>query len=209
MEVSMSSVLHEQSALTEAISFEDFLKRYDGEHVEWVNGKVVPMAPVGDEHTELTGFLIAIVRAFVDERKLGKVRHDPYVMKTGKDLPGRSPDILFVSNQNLQRLKKSFLDGPAELVVEVIGPDSRSRDRGEKFYEYEQGGVREYWLIDPERKQAEFYLRGNDGIYRSAGPSESGIYRSTVLEGLWLKVEWLWQRPLPSVISVLREWKLV
>ena len=36
-----------------------------------------------------------------------------------------------------------------------------------------------------------------------------GIYHSAVLEGLWLKEVWLWQDPLPPLMSVLREWGLV
>jgi hypothetical protein len=36
-----------------------------------------------------------------------------------------------------------------------------------------------------------------------------GIYHSAVLEGLWLNVEWLWQEPLPPLMNVLREWRLV
>ncbi|MDW8290080.1 MAG: Uma2 family endonuclease, partial [Armatimonadota bacterium] len=79
-------------------------------------------------------------------------------MKTGADLPGRSPDILFVSQQNLHRLKPTYLDGPADLVVEIISPESEERDRTQKFSEYERGGVREYWLIDPEKRLAEFYV---------------------------------------------------
>ena len=130
-------------------------------------------------------------------------------MKTGPDLPGREPDILFIAREHLDRMRNSYLDGPADLVVEIISPDSRARDRGEKFYEYEQGGVREYWLLDPLRRQAEFYQRGPDGIFRLVPGGEDGTYRSAVLEGLWLKVEWLWQEPLPPLMSVLREWRLV
>ena len=106
-------------------------------------------------------------------------------------------------------MKSTYLDGPADLVVEVITPDSRARDRGEKFYEYEQGGVREYWLIDPLRKQAEFYQPGADGIYRLVPVGENSVYCSAVLNGLWLKVDWLWQDPLPPLLSVLKEWRLV
>jgi len=69
--------------------------------------------------------------------------------------------------------------------------------------------VREYWLIDPQRKQAEFYRRGQDGFYHLMPVGDDGIYRSVVLEGLWLRVNWLWQEPLPPLLSVLREWKLV
>ncbi|MEZ5301901.1 MAG: Uma2 family endonuclease [Verrucomicrobiales bacterium] len=75
--------------------------------------------------------------------------------------PGREPDIIFVASENLGRIKNAFLDGPADLAVEVISPESQGRDRGDKFYEYQAGGVREYWIIDPERQVAEFY-RLND-----------------------------------------------
>jgi Uma2 family endonuclease len=130
-------------------------------------------------------------------------------MKTGPDLSGREPDIIFVSREHLNRLRDTYLDGPADLVVEIISRDSRARDRGEKFYEYEQGGVREYWLLDYLRQQAEFYQLGPDGIYHLAPAGADGIYRSAVLDGLWLKVEWLWQEPLAPLMSVLREWRLI
>ncbi len=61
-------------------------------------------------------------------------------MKTGSERPSRLPDIIFVAKENLSRVKENHLDGPADLVVEIISTESRSHDRGEKFYEYEQGG---------------------------------------------------------------------
>jgi Uma2 family endonuclease len=115
--------------------------------------------------------------------------------------------IFFVASENRGRIKTNFLDGPADLVIEVISPESLQRDRGEKFFEYEQGGVREYWLIDPLRRQADFYIRGDDELYH-AGAIVDGIYRSEVLKGLWLRVGWLWQGPLPSVLGVIKEWCL-
>ena len=54
-------------------------------------------------------------------------------------------------------MQATYLDGPADVVVEIISPESRLRDRGEKFAEYEMGGVREYWLIDSERHEADWY----------------------------------------------------
>lgn len=45
------------------------------------------------------------------------------------------------------------MDGTPDLIVEVTSPESLARDRGEKYVEYEAAGVREYWLIDPDRQQ--------------------------------------------------------
>lgn len=191
------------------MSYTRFLEWENGNpHVEWVNGEVVPMAPVSNEHTDEQVFLLTILSMFVDAHDLGKVRIEPFQMKTGPQLPGRAPDILFVSKKNISRLKKNHLEGPADLVVEIISPGSQSIDRGDKYYEYEAGGVREYWLIDPIRKKAEFYQLGRDGLYHLA-PTENGIFHSAVLKGLWLKVAWLWKKPRPSVLAVQKEWKLI
>ncbi|MCZ7637469.1 MAG: Uma2 family endonuclease [Verrucomicrobia bacterium] len=196
---------------TEAgISYEAFLNRPgDLEHLEWVQGKVVPMSPVSREHADVGLFLLSLIKHYVEAKDLGAVLFEPFQMKTGPDLPGRAPDILFVAKANLERLHPLFLEGPGDLVVEIISPGSRAVDRGEKFFEYEQGGVPEYWLIDPQRQQAEFYQRGANGIYRLVPVDSAGRYRSRVLEGLWLEVTWLWQRPLPSLVGVLRAWRLI
>ena len=137
---------------------------------------------------------------------LGELAYDPFQMKIGPGFPGRAPDVLFVAKEHLARLKPNFLDGPADLVVEIVSSDSRGRDRGDKHYEYERGGIPEYWLIDPERNLAEFYLL-EDGRYTLAPIGPDGIFRSRVLDGLWLRVEWLWQDPLPSLSEVLHEWE--
>jgi Uma2 family endonuclease len=178
-------------------------------HVEWVDGKVVSMPPVSREHQDVGLFLLRLISDFVEARRLGRVFYEPFQMKTGPNLPGRAPDILFVATANLGRVQRLHLEGPGDLVVEIISPESRARDRGEKFYEYEQGGVPEFWLIDPPRRQAESYWRGEDGIHRLAPVGVEGIYQSKMLPGFALKVEWLWETPPPSVLSVLEEWKLI
>jgi Uma2 family endonuclease len=167
------------------------------------------MSPITEPHENIRGFLHPLLKHFAEAHHLGRVYSEPFQMKTRPGLPGRAPDVFFVANAHLERVKRRNLEGPADLVVEIISPGSRATDRGDKFYEYEQGGVPEYWLIDPDRQQAEFYLRGEDGIYRLAHIGSDGIYRSKVLPGLWLKVDWLWQPLPPPLMQVLKEWKLV
>ena len=106
-------------------------------------------------------------------------------------------------------MRNTYLDGPADLAVEIISPESRARDQGDKFYEYEQGGVPEYWLIDPVREQAEFYQRSANGFYLPVAPDAQGRYHSAALPGLWLEVGWLWQTPLPPLLNVLKAWGLI
>ncbi len=192
------------------MSWEEFLAWVDEDvWAEWVNGEVVVMSPASNLHQALVLFLAALMQHWAEAHDLGVVRTEPFLIKLPKPLPARAPDIIFIAKENLHRITTNFFDGAPDIVVEVISPESRARDRGEKFYEYEQAGVKEYWLIDPDRKQAEFYRRGEDGIFRLVAVSEREVFRSEVLKGFWLKVEWLWQEPLPSLMSVLKEWGLV
>jgi len=189
------------------MTYEQFLK-WDGEnqHVEWVNGEVVPMPPISGEHNDVGNLLVSVLTEFVQHHDLGIIRTDPFQMKTGPDLPGRAPDLLFIAKRNRRRLHRLFLEGPGDLVVEIISPDSRTIDRVEKFREYEQGGVREYWIIDPERQRAEFYRRGRDGRFKPIPVGADGVFRSLVLKGLWLRVDWLWNPP--PLVAVRKEWGL-
>ncbi len=194
----------------ERMTYEEFLDWCDEDtRAEWVDGEVEMVSPASDRHQDLARFLTAVFSVYVEAHDLGIVRPAPFQMKTGADLPGREPDLLFVARKHRDRLRETHLDGPGDLVVEIVSPESIARDRGTKFYEYEVGGVREYWLIDPLRQQAEFYRLGKDGRYRVVLSGAEGVYRSEAMPGLWLQVEWLWQEPLPKVLDVLRELEVV
>ena len=112
------------------MTYEEFLNWADDKmHAEWVNGEVIFMGTVSGEHSELGRFLLAIFSIWVEFKHLGAIRYDPFQMKTAPHLSGRSPDVLFVKNENLSRMKKNHLEGPADLVVEIISPESRARDQ--------------------------------------------------------------------------------
>jgi Uma2 family endonuclease len=192
------------------IGFEEFIATVDEDaRVEWVNGEIVEMSPATDRHAEITVFLTTLLNLFAKRRKLGRVIHAPFYMRAGPEAGAREPDVLFVRTVNLERIKKTYLDGPADLVVEVISPDSRGRSRGEKFYEYETGGVGEYWIIDPLRNKLEVYRLGAGG-YDVVLPDADGRVRSEVMEGMWIDPAWLRSEPLPDEWWVLeKEWGLI
>lgn len=190
------------------MTYEEFLDWADEDTLaEWVDGEVVMTTPASDRHQDLVRFLTSVFAIYVESHHLGVIRPAPFQMKLARS--GREPDLLFVARDHLDRLKETYLDGPADLVVEVVSPESIGRDRGEKFYEYEQAGIAEYWLIDPQVERAEFYQLAAAGKYEIVLPDAGGTYRSVVLSGFWLRVEWLWQRPLPPVLDVVRELGLI
>jgi Uma2 family endonuclease len=191
------------------MTYEEFLEWADGTRAEWVDGEVIVMSPPSNPHQALMAFLGALLLHFVEAKQLGRIFLPPFQMKLSKRPSGREPDLLFISNDQLGNLKHNYLEGPADMGVEIVSPESQSRDRGDKFYEYEEAGIPEYWILDQTRKRAEFYHLDKDGTYKLIDPDDTGIYRSTVIEGLWLKVDWLWQDPLPPLMYVLKEWGLV
>jgi Uma2 family endonuclease len=69
--------------------------------------------------------------------------------------------------------------------------------------------VPEYWLLDRDRRHAEFYQLDESGQYRLMLGGQSGEYVSRALPNLRLQVDWLWQEPLPDVLDVLRELELI
>jgi Uma2 family endonuclease len=206
------SQLETQSGATRypKMTYEEFLEYpFERNDLEWVNGEVVEMAPVSDRHDDITGFLRSLFRHYVQDRRLGRVFADPFQMRASADLPSRAPDIAVALNASLVHRRKNHLAGPADLVIEVVSPGSGRIDRGDKFYEYEKGGVREYWIVDPDRTVAEFYLLGEDGYYHPALPDSGGRYTSVVIDGFWIEVAWLWEDPLPPINDVQRAWGLI
>ena len=110
---------------------------------------------------------------------LGEIVDGPFQMKLSRS--GREPDVLFIAKEHLGRLKRTCLDGSADLVVEIISPESEERDRSSKFYEYQEAGVSEYWLIDLELEQANFYQLDTGGHYQQVAPNDAGRYHSRAL----------------------------
>jgi Uma2 family endonuclease len=191
------------------MTFEEYLAWADEDtFAEWVDGEVVWMSPVSNKHEEIAQFLSATMSVFVKRRKLGVVRTEPFGLKTGRrGRACRLPDLQFLATEHLDRLRNSYIDGPADLVIEIVSLESRDRDRVTKFSEYEEGGVREYWLIDPTREQAEFYQRGEDGLFHAVSIGDDGRYVSRELPGVWVRPEWFWEDPLPDEIEVVQEWE--
>lgn len=184
------------------MTYDEFLDWADEDTLaEWVDGRVVMTSPASARHQYLVIFLSTVLSTYVTMRDLGTVLTGPFQMKMARS--GREPDVLFVAKEHLARLQPTFLHGRADLVVEIVSDESVARDRGAKFEEYREAGIPEYWLLDPRVEQAEFYHLDERGRYQLAPLDAEGVYRAHTIPGLWLRVDWLWQQPLPSPTKVL------
>lgn len=186
-----------------AMSYEQFLTIIDEDtHAEWVAGEAIIFTPANTIHQDLVGFLLTLVSTFVGFYQLGEVLPAPFEVKLAPEGSSRQPDLLFVARENSSRLTDERLAGRADLLIEVISDESASRDRSDKFYEYQDAGVREYWLFDPRpgRKRADFWVLDDNGLYRPV-TLDQGMYRSTILPNFWLNTHWLEQDELPDPLS--------
>ena len=189
------------------VTYEQFLEWADEDtYAEWVDGEVELMSPASRRHQKLALYLGRLLGEF-EERGAGEVFIAPFQMRLAKVRRGREPDVIFVVSENLPGIQNNYLDGPADLAIEIVSPESALRDRGAKYGEYEAGGVREYWIIDAEAKQADFFVLDKTGRYQQALPDATGKYESAILAGFWINVGWLWQTPLPPVSQARTAWQ--
>ncbi len=178
-------------------------------HAEWVpiagtdQGEVIIHMPPKDIHQVVVGFLYSLLSLFVSLFDMGQLRIAPLEVKLQPEGASREPDLLFIANKHLARLTPDRVEGPPDLIIEIVSKDSVKRDREDKFKEYQAAGVREYWVIDPraEKQRADFYrLDEATGTYYLYATEDDERVTSSVITGFWLNPAWLWnaeeQNPL-------------
>jgi len=170
---------------------------------EWVNREVILLSPSNLRHIKLAIWLTTVLDTIVRHRQLGEVYAEPMI-RLVQVRQQRSPDVVFVSRARRKLLHETYIDGPPDLVMEIVSPDSVSRDWHDKYVAYEASGVREYWVIDLQSERVEAYSLGRNGKFRAIAETDGRI-QSKVIRPLFLRPPWLWQIPLPDPAAVLKE----
>ncbi len=174
---------------------------------EWVDGEVIMMDDVTGEHDEIHHSVKSGMDGVADAFDLGVIRGDNFPIRLASQRRRRYPDLLFVAKHRLHILQGTSCEGAPDMVVEIVSQDSTERDWREKFLEYEKAGVREYWIIDPLSKCLEAYeLVGRK--YKKIAEVD-GKLCSKVLKGFHLRRAWLLRARFPSMMTLLKELKLV
>jgi Uma2 family endonuclease len=185
--------------------WQDWLGTDETHRGEWVNGEVVDVAMPKYVHQAILLWLARLLAEYTDRMDLGQVGFDGTEMWLPGRRTARLPDLFFVATANLGRLTADRLNGPADLVVEIVSKDSVTRDYREKFLEYQEAGIPEYWVIDsrPRRHEATFFALDADGNYKQLPQEADARIRSRVLQGFWIDPAWLWQEPRPKPYELL------
>ncbi|WP_322797486.1 Uma2 family endonuclease [Thermoflexus sp.] len=169
---------------------------------EFQEGEVIVHSPATPQHQRLVGFLTFLLKGYVEAKGLGEVFNGPAVLRLR---PGwvKEPDLFFIRRERLSGVQEKWVEGPADLVIEVSSPGTRRYDLEEKAGVYAESGVLEYGVIDPERREVVIHRVDHPG-YR-VGAMGEGRLASTAVPGFWIEVGWLWQHPLPPALRCLRQ----
>ena len=168
---------------------------------EYLDGRLV-MSPASERHENLFRFLLTLLSAFLDERGGGAVRGSRYPMRLDERW-SPEPDLLVVRKERLHLLKAQRLEGPADLVVEIVSEGDPQLEMREKMPRYRAAGIPEIWLIDPfQRRVRVEKLHGEEYDVETLS---AGRLESELVHGFWIEVAWLWREDLPSTYTCLRE----
>ncbi len=148
---------------------------------EVIDGELYVMTPPLLVHQEISFRVALVFHAATDGGRLGKVYPAPVGVKLGEQNLVE-PDIIYVAREHFSRIKAEYVDGPPDIVVEILSPSTRGKDLNEKAELYARSGIPEYWQFDPRRRSI-VVLRLVNGAYQ-AEPTTDGIARSRVLPGV-------------------------
>ena len=133
-------------------TLEDYLSLPDDQRVELIDGVFYDMAAPTTIHQSIAGFLH---KEFLDFVMANKGPCFPFISPVDVQLDCDDktvvqPDVLVVCDRT--KYKNGRVFGAPDLVIEVLSPSTRRKDMQLKMYKYAGAGVREYWMVDPEKK---------------------------------------------------------
>lgn len=175
-------------------TFADVLSWDEDERIEIINGEAFMMATPSRIHQEIC-FEIGRQLGNYLEGKQCKVYLAPFgvrLFEQDGDNPEDvnsvvEPDISVVCDKS--KLDKHGCKGAPDMVVEVLSPSSLRHDRLVKLNLYQQAGVREYWIVDPENKAVQVFLQDGKDFLRIC--EEYGcrdVAKVNVLDGCFIEL---------------------
>jgi len=175
----------------------------DGQKADLIEGTIYMASPENTDANDLFFWLGGLMYDYAQSKDLGRVCGSRVAFRLDeKNAP--EPDLAFVRKDRVNLFKRGFVEGPPDLAVEIVSPESVERDYGRKRTQYQQAGVSEYWIVDEIVEKVVLLRLSIKGTYREVRPKK-GVFQSEVFSGFWLLAGWLWQRPLPNKIEKLTE----
>ena len=175
------------------LTYEDYVELPDdGRRYEILDGELEVSPAPAPLHQRVSLNLSVTLHGYVRPRKLGRVYCAPIDVLLA-DTTIVQPDLVFVPTDRESIVTKRAIEGPRELVVEILSPWSVRRDRVTKAALYARFGIGHYWLLDPEERVFEVYEAAG-GEYRPiATHGATGTMRTSLFPELEIDVSTLWE----------------
>ncbi|GHT60945.1 hypothetical protein FACS189451_01950 [Bacteroidia bacterium] len=179
-------------------TYADYLTWIDDRRRELINGIVYDLFSAPTRfHARISMKISSIIDWFIDQQK-GKceVYHAPFdvrLPKNGETADNKiytvvQPDICVICDP--KKLDERGCIGAPDLIVEVQSPSTAKRDLNEKFFLYENAGVKEYWVVYPTEKALTVFLLQENGKYNDGVTYEyKGKVPVSILKGLKIDLE--------------------
>lgn len=176
----------------------------DGQKADLINGIIYMASPDSLEANDLNAFLCFLMRGYVAARNLGgKVFVSRFAFELS-EIRAPEPDVAYVRPERMELVEHRGMRGGPDIAVEIVSRESRTRDYEDKKQLYLEAGVGEYWLVDPLARRVEFWRLDVDR-YELVPLERNRIFRSEVLPGFWLDVEWLLAASPPNDYACLQK----
>lgn len=180
----------DQLDLNATYSYADYLKWHFEERIELIKGKIFKMSPApATRHQLISGEIYFLFKSHL-KRNPCKVFISPFDVRltplrkqeSSKIYTVVQPDVCVVCDPN--KIDAKGCVGAPDLVVEVLSPGNTDKEMNEKFEIYEENGVKEYWLVEPDHHVVLVYKLNEAGKFIGLKPFvESEILKSEVIEG--------------------------
>lgn len=146
------------------VTYSDILSLGESnQRIELFDGECVMSATPGTKHQLIATRLSSLLYQIVDRESSGIVLGAPVDVVLSSTMVFQ-PDVSYLSNERASINDGKKYNAAPDLVVEIISETTEERDRTFKFREYARGGAKEYWIVDPEKKQIEVYQNSERGF---------------------------------------------
>jgi Uma2 family endonuclease len=162
-------------------TYENYQQLPEGAPYELIRGHLVMSPSPTVQHQRLVFRLSKALDVYVSENEGGEVLLSPMDVRLSDETVVQ-PDVLYVSPDRAEQLGEQEIDGAPDLVIEVVSPSTSHLDVFDKKRLYEQSGVREYWIVDPDSETVEVHVLADDGLTLHERRVEDGTATSALLE---------------------------
>ena len=146
----------------ESLTLEQYEALPEDLRVEVFDGVVYDMASPSQEHQTISMELSTVLNTYIRGKKGSyRVFHAPFDVKLSEQpLTIVQPDLMIVCDKD--KLDGKRCNGAPDFIIEIVSPGNPADDYIRKLYYYKNAGVREYWIVDPRRKNVTInFFEGN------------------------------------------------